>query len=188
MLALASAPACAFEVAVAPEPSPQTAGESEPPANVKPDPPPQATDSASRPPGGSTQSKSSLNPPTGGSPPAGAPSPTVVTRTSSGEATTSVAATAPANAPAAARAAATQRSHARLGRARAHTTRAAVHGHNHARTAVVGATVLAPATSDREGLRLLLASLASGLLMVSGLALLRLLKRLDTTPHVGSRT
>jgi hypothetical protein len=114
----------------------------------------------------------------------------VVTSTSPGEAApaaASVAATAPVNAPAPARAAATQRSHAPRGLERAQVARAPVRAHHQARSAVVGATVLAPATSDRSGLRLLLASLASGLLMVSGLALLRLLKRLDATPHVGSR-
>jgi hypothetical protein len=65
--------------------------------------------------------------------------------------------------------------------------RAPVRAHHHARSAVVGAIVLSQAVSDRSGLRLLLASLASGLLMVSGLALLRLLRRLDATPDVGSR-
>jgi FtsZ-interacting cell division protein ZipA len=191
MLALASAPAHAFAVAVAPEPSRQTAGESEAPANVKPDPPPQATERMSlRSPRESTQSGNSLNPPTGASQPAGAPSRPVVTSTSPGEAApapASVAATAPVTAPAPARAAATQRSHTPRGLERAQVGRAPVRAHHHARSAVVGATVLSPATSDRSGLRLLLASLASGLLMVSGLALLRLLKRLDATPHVGSR-
>jgi cytoskeletal protein RodZ len=186
MLALASAPARAFEVAVAAEPSPQTAGESEAPANVKPDPPPQATERTSRSPGQSTRSATSPSPPTGASRPAGAPNRPVVTATSPGEAApaaTSVAASAPVTA----RAAGTQRSRTRLGRERADAARATARSHHHAGSAVVGATVLAPATSDRSGLRLLLASLASGLLMVSGLALLRLLKRLDATPHMGSR-
>jgi hypothetical protein len=186
MLALASAPAHAFAVAVAPEPSRKTAGESEAPANVKPDPPPQATERMLRSPRESTESGNSLTPPAGASPPARAPSRPVVTSTSPSEAApaaASVAATAPVTAPAAA----TQRSHAPRGLERADAARAPVSAHHQARSALVGATVLSPATSDRSGLRLLLASLASGLLMVSGLALLRLLKRLDATPHVGSR-
>ena len=192
MLALAPTPAHAFAVAVAPEPSRQTAGESEAPANVKPDPPPQATERMLlRSPRESTQSGSSLNPPTGGSPPARAPSRPVVTSTSPGEAApaaASVAATAPVHAPAPARAAAaTHPSHTRLGRERADAARATVRGPHHASSALVGATVLAPVTSDRPGLGLLLASLAAGLLVVSGLALLRLLKRLDATPDEGSR-
>jgi hypothetical protein len=139
----------------------------------------------------STQSGSSLNPPTGSSPPAGAPSRPVVTSTSPGEAApaaASVAATAPVNAPAPARAAAaTHPSHTRLGRERADAAHATVRGPHHVRSALVGAVVLAPVTSDRPGLLLLLASLASALLMFSGLALLRLLKRLDATPDVGSQ-
>jgi hypothetical protein len=191
MLALASTPARAFAVAVAPEPSPHTAGESETPANVKPDPPPQATERMLlRSPRESTQSENSLTPPAGAAPPAGAPSRPVVTSTSPGEAApaaAAVAGTAPVNAPAPAPAAATQRSQAPRGLERADAGRAPVRAHHHARSAVVGATVLSRVTSDRSGLRLLLASLASGLLMLSGLALLRLLKGLDATPHVGSR-
>jgi FtsZ-interacting cell division protein ZipA len=191
MLALASAPAHALAVAVAPEPSRQTAGESEAPANVKPDPPPQATERMSlRSPRESTQSGNSLTPPTGASQPAGAPSRPVVTSTSPGEAApapASVAATPPVTAPAPAPAAATQRSHTPRGLERAQVGRAPVRAHHPARSAVVGATVLSRVTSDRSGLRLLLASLASGLLMLSGLALLRLLKGLDATPQVGSR-
>ena len=187
MLALAPTPAHAFAVAVAPEPSRQTAGESEAPANVKPDPPPQATERMLlRSPRESTQSGSSLNPPTGGSLPAGAPSRPVVTSTSPGEAAPSASSPA-ATAPAPARAAAaTHPSHTRLGRERADAARATVRGPHHASSALVGATVLAPVTSDRPGLGLLLASLAAGLLVVSGLALLRLLKRLDPTPDEGS--
>jgi hypothetical protein len=186
MLALASAPAHAFAVAVAPEPSRQTAGESEAPANVKPDPPPQATERILQSPRESTQSGNSPTPPAGASLPAGAPSRPAVTSTSPVEAApaaTSVAATAPVTPPAAA----TQPSHAPRGLERAEAARAPLRAHHEARSAVVGATVLSPVTSDRSGLRLLLASLASGLLMVSGLALLRLLRRLDATPHVGLR-
>jgi hypothetical protein len=134
----------------------------------------------------STQSGNSLNPPTGGSPPARAPTRPVVTYKAPAEATPSAsspAATAPATARAAA---ATQPSHTRLGRERADAARATVRRPHHPSSALVGATVLAPASSNRHGLLLLLASLASALLVFSGLALLRLLKRLDATPHLGS--
>src|SRR5438876_7141325 len=70
LLALAAAPARADEGSAAGEPSPPTASEREAPANVKPDPPPQATERTSRSPGLSTQSEGSLNPPTRTPPPA----------------------------------------------------------------------------------------------------------------------
>jgi hypothetical protein len=52
---------------------------------------------------------------------------------------------------------------------------------------VTGAIALARAVSHSDGLLLLLASLASGLLMVAGVTLLRLLRRLDGTLSLGSR-
>jgi hypothetical protein len=138
----------------------------------------------------STQSGNSFTPRSGASPPASAPTRPVVAYRAPAEAAPSAsspAATAPAIAPAIARApAATHPSHTRLGRERADASRATVRRPHHASPALVGATVLAPASSNRHGLLLLLASLASALLVFSGLGLLRLLKRLDASPHLGS--
>jgi hypothetical protein len=191
LLALAAVPARASESSVAAEPSPHTTGEGEAPANVKPDPPPQATERTSRPPGESTQSSgqstqsvTSVSPPSGASPPPRAPDRPVVTHTPPAEAaptTRSVTATAPATT----RAAAARRAHARR-RKRAGPARDTVRGPHHARSPVTGATAVAPASGRRQGLLLLLASLASAVLMLASLTLLRLVKRLGGTLSAGS--
>ena len=194
LLALASAPARASEIAIAlepaPERSPQTAGGGEAPANVKPDPAPQTAERTSRSPGESTQSGTSPrsgtspHPQTGASVPAREPNRPAARDESPPESAPS-AGLVTTIAPATTHTAAARRSQGRHRGTRAGPARTTVRGRHHARPPVTGATAFAAAVSHRQGLLLLLASLASGLLVVAGVTLLRLLRRLDGSPSMG---
>jgi len=183
LLGLAPASAWAAEGSTAAELSPLSAREAEPPETVKPDPPPQATGQSPRSSGESTRTAPTSRPPVGGSPPPHpllqqtAPESPELSRTST------------LTHPRSQRPGSPRRAHPG-GRERAGTraARAKPLSRDHARSSVRGATALSPATSHRQGVLLLFASLASALLMLASLALLRLLKRLGAVLYGGPMT
>src|SRR5262249_53751281 len=136
--------------------------------------------------GAPPQSATSPDRDTGASLPTGPPNRPAVSNTSPAEGAPS-ARSVTTTAPAATHTAAARRSHPRHGRPRAGPARSTVRGHPHARSPVTGAAALAPASGHSRGLMLLLASLASAVLMFASLTLLRLVKRFGGTLSAGSR-